>query len=859
MKPFLFLLLLFPSLLQAQFSEHFDADDLKSDTLWTGTYGRFQINRDHQLQLNDQKADTAWLFTAGGMLPAVEWHFWVKAAFSPSSKNFIRIYLAANDSVPGRITEGYFLQLGEKGTADAPELFRQSNDTLVSVCRGTEGSIAAPFALHIKVLCDTLGNWQLWTDASGVLKKEAEGRDQQYPHRGFFGLYCVYTKSNARKMFFDDIYAGPPVVDTVPPEIDSLVVMNDTTVKLLFSEAIDTASVNPACFGFDPPAGNIKRFLFSSGHRVVTLVFDRPLLNRQSYHLSVSGIKDPAGNRLQEQTLSFVFVIPEPFDVVFNEIMADPVPAVGLPAYEYLELFNRTDVEMNLSGWQLVLGKSVKIFGKISLPAHGFLLVCKKEAVPDFSPFGKVYGFSGFSLTNSGERLQLFDKSGKKISETDYRKDWYDDDDKADGGWSLEQVNPENVCAGGDNWKAAVDSRGGTPDAQNSVFDTVLLRPAVNGLQVAGAHSLILGFTQTMDSVALTSPALYAITPGPVQVDTVRVLPGARKIRLQLSEAMDSATVYRLMVSMKIKNCSGLAAGRDTTLRFGLPQPAMHKDVVINEVLFYPLEGGAEYVELYNRSQKVIDLSTLLLGTVKNHPPNPPDSLFYDLTFDQKLFLPGDYMVLTPSPEKVKAQYRTSHPRAFLKINPFPLLNKVKGSVLLFRVLHKIDAFDYSEKMQYPLLNYTQGVALERVNPDGETNDPDNWHSASSSAGFGTPGDKNSQRVALPSDSLQGDVNIIPGIFSPDNDGYQDILHISYRFDTPGNTITIRIFNAAGQLVRHLVNDAYVGTSGVFSWDGLQDDQTKAPVGIYVIYIRVFNEKGLVKQFKKTAVLATKL
>ncbi len=861
MKPFLFLLLLFPSIVVAQFSERFDADNLSHDTLWTGTFGRFKINRGHQLQLDDSVADTAWLFAPCKTFPAMEWQIWVRAAFSPSSKNFIRIYLFADDSIPRRITKSYFLQLGEKGSSDAPELFRQSHDTMISVCRGTEGSIASPFTLRIKVLHDTSGRWQLFTAPTGDqnFRKEAEGIGPRYNSAGYFGLFCVYSKSYAKKIFFDDIYAGPPLVDTLPPEMDSLKVINDSSLQLVFSESIDTVTARSAKYRIDPPCGNISRISFSSGSRVETLVFDRPFLNRQSYRLTVSGIRDKSGNLMSQQTFSFVFVVPQPFDVVFNEIMADPSPPVALPDDEYLELMNRTGVEMDLSGWKLVLGKSVRTFEKVSIPPNGFLLVCKKEAEQAFSSFGKVYGFSSFGLTNSGELLQLMDKRGKKIASVQYDKSWYHDDAKANGGWSLEQINPDNVCAAGENWKASEDPRGGTPGKKNSVFDTLLLRPRIAALQVSSPVSLKLFFSQTMDSSSVASKENYTVSPGNLQVVSARVERGTRSVWLQLSASMDSTTVYRLTVSGDMKNCSGTVFRSDTSLRFGMPQTASQEDVVINEVLFYPLEGGADYVELYNRSPKIIDLSTLLLGTVKKHPPNPPDSLFYDLTFHQKLFFPGDYLVLTPSPEKVKAQYDTPNPHAFMKINPFPSLNKEEGSILLYRMLHKIDAFDYSETMQYPLLNYTQGVALERVDPNGRTNDANNWHSASSTVRFGTPGYRNSQAVQPVSDSIGGAVSLSPEIFSPDNDGYQDLLHIYYHFDTPGNTLTINIFNASGQLVKHLVNNVYVGSSGLFSWDGLQDDNTKAPVGIYVVYVVVFNEKGVVKRFKKTAVLATKL
>jgi hypothetical protein len=159
--------------------------------------------------------------------------------------------------------------------------------------------------------------------------------------------------------------------------------------------------------------------------------------------------------------------------------------------------------------------------------------------------------------------------------------------------------------------------------------------------------------------------------------------------------------------------------------------------------------------------------------------------------------------------------------------------------------------------MHYPLLNYVEGVSLERTNFNAPTQDASNWHSAAESAGFGTPAFLNSQFVAAGETSEE--ISLEPEIFSPDNDGYNDIISINYRFPQPGYMMTVNVFNAGGQLVRDLVNNEYLGTEGTVNWDGIQDNQTKAPVGIYVFFIQVWDLEGNVKKFKRTGVLASQL
>jgi len=70
------------------------------------------------------------------------------------------------------------------------------------------------------------------------------------------------------------------------------------------------------------------------------------------------------------------------------------------------------------------------------------------------------------------------------------------------------------------------------------------------------------------------------------------------------------------------------------------------------------------------------------------------------------------------------------------------------------------------------------------------------------------------------------------------------------------------VFDSRGRRVRRLASNLTLGTSGTIKWDGVTDDNRRAPVGAYIIFIEVFtlnnNVKQNVKQYKKTCVVATK-
>jgi hypothetical protein len=286
-----------------------------------------------------------------------------------------------------------------------------------------------------------------------------------------------------------------------------------------------------------------------------------------------------------------------------------------------------------------------------------------------------------------------------------------------------------------------------------------------------------------------------------------------------------------------------------------LPEPAGPFGIIINEVLFNPIGDGVDFIEIYNRSSGAIRLDEIDLASVKDSPPDLPDTQSVSVTASCRAILPQEYLVLTTDPQKVRDQYHTEDPEAFLEMSSFPSFNNDLGSVLLLDKQGTVlDGMKYSEGMHYLLLNSKEGVSLERVLLDRLGYDPSNWHSAAETAGFATPGYRNSQCLEI----IEADavLTLQPEVFSPDGDGRDDNLGIVCHFDAPGKIMTVLVFDASGRLVRTLVNNEMQGTQGVYSWDGTMDDRTPAGNGIYVIFMETLDMEGRVKHYKKAGVLA---
>ena len=169
-----------------------------------------------------------------------------------------------------------------------------------------------------------------------------------------------------------------------------------------------------------------------------------------------------------------------------------------------------------------------------------------------------------------------------------------------------------------------------------------------------------------------------------------------------------------------------------------------------------------------------------------------------------------------------------------------------------------IDSFDYSESFHYPLLDTKEGVSLERISANAPTQDEGNWHSAASTAGFATPTYRNSQFVDRPN-ALEQMIDIPNTTFSPDGDGFEDVLLINYQLDGSGYTLNLQVYDSQGRLVRRLANNEILAASGSLKWDGVTDDSNRSRLGIYVLWFELFTPKGDVERDKRAVVLAGRL
>jgi hypothetical protein len=862
------ILLFLTFMANAQIQDDFSDGDFTNNPTWSGDDTQFKINSSKKLQLNSSGTDTSYLSTANSLVNNTEWRFYIKQSFNSSSNNHSRIYLISDQSNLKTNLNGYFVQFGS--TQDDICLYRQDGNTTTKIISGTYGNTGNSVnTFTLKVTRDANGNWELFSDdqAGSNFHSEGTATDLTYSSTSYFGLWCKYTSSNSTKIYFDDVYVGTIVVDTIRPVLQKAQLQDSIHLNLYFSEALDPTNISNTSNYLCPANGGqaLAATLDPNNNSIIQLTYP-PFSEGVSYQINVSNIKDLSGNTiLSGSSATFVWHIVRQYDILINEIMADPAPIVGLPDAEYIELFNDS-YSISLKDWTLQIGKTIKTLPDSTIKGGGYILIGHTKNETALSPYGSFIGLSSFSLTNAGQQIILKNEKGEIIHQVYYQQTWYQDKNKEDGGWSLEQIDAKNPCGCEHNWKASTDSKGGTPGVKNAISasNPDKTKPQAIRVSVVNSKELLIYFSEPMDSISILDVSKYEVLNFGNPIQVLGSFPNYRSINLIFANSFMPQKIYELKLHQGPKDCVGNDLDNSNLLLFGLPEMPDSNDVVINEILFNPQSQGVDYVEIYNRSDKIIDLKNLRLANWDSEIQNL--SNVKELAPDGYLIFPKEYYVFSTNSAIIKKQYFVKKPENMIEIPSMISMANTAGNVLLITGgFQLIDRLDYTEDMQYALIQDPKGISLERLNYNRSSSDRGNWHSAATSGDnysqssdyAGTPTYQNSQFIT--GMEFQGEVWLDQEIFSPDNDGYQDVLNIQYKFPDAGYVGNTMIYDSHGKLIKNLINNELLETEGIITWDGLDNQNHKANIGMYIIYFEVFNLKGDVQHYKLSTVLGGRL
>lgn len=554
--------------------------------------------------------------------------------------------------------------------------------------------------------------------------------------------------------------------------------------------------------------------------------------------------------------------------LLINEIMYAPTGDEP----EWVEFYNSAPDSINLKNWRIsdsnVSTKSVISTTDIFMVPNSYLIVAKDLSFSTIHPgvFSVIANFSALNNTTP-DAVVLYDALSRSIDSVMYQPNW-----GGQNGKSLERIDEFVSSISAANWGTSQDSLGCTPGKINSIgrldYDLAISNLTHTRIVSDGKMVSVINVTvqnvgrQTIDSIIVhfyadRNRSMYLDTSELLQsvVSTQRILAGDS---VQISESLPQLASGEMSVVIVAENWSDerLRNNRaSVTIKIGYEPHSL----IINEIMYDPLDSQNEWLELYNRSSQPVDLAHWTF----NDKSTSSGVNSFVISDSAMIIQSGEFAIVAAESSvcNIFPNLGSPHPDISLSIlnrsGGFSFNNDGDAIVLKDLTGQTIDSISYSPRWHHPDVVDTRGRSLERINPNIDTNDPRNWSTCTNVVG-GTPGKINS--VMTTSTVSNSTISISPNPFSPDGDGFEDFCSIRYNLSIMTSTINIRIYDIKGRCIRILANGELAGTKGEIIWDGFDDNKQRARIGVYVIYLEATDRSiSRVERAKAVAVVATKL
>ncbi len=793
--------------------------------------------------------------------------FRIRHGYNPSSSNNWQLFFLANsfhDLEPGtKNVSGMVLGVNFIGSDDRVKVWQLHHGEAIEIVSSDlnyQAMIGTSGEPLLKVTRDPGGKWSLECSLNGSadsLVRYGTGREIEPVHEKYIGFRYAYSSAQDHKLWVDDLrIRGGFFSDTVPPKVVGHRVAGPASLEIQFSEAISM----PAATGFSWQRHSSQAENFATelspdsmhlSGSVCQLFFASHFPNRQKQQLDIRDVSDHEGNILSDIAIFFSQQLAEFGDIVITELMTDPEPQVHLPPCEYVEIYNRFEEEIDLNDWIIKINNSAYALDSAGLLPGEYLVLTHEKCDGQYGNI-RLQAIIGSmtALTNGGGGVGLYDHYGRMIHQVEYEAMDRYDRDRAEGGWSIERVDLDNLCGGYENWTVSKDWKGGTPGAENSLTAELPdhLPPVLKYIGVPDSARVSL----TFDEPLLIQPG----EEGGFMVDGVSpdidfgILPAAyRTIELSLKEALDTGIDYALKIS-SLGDCAGNDMEEDHR-RFRRPERPKPRVPLINEIMYDPVQGGNEYIEFYNPGENYLDLHDLKLRVTE---AGSLDGSLVEISVESLLLFPDAKVVFAINSRALREEWELVPDVTVVEVADWSHLpNRGACVQLTNRSGVVIDECCYHDSLHHDLVGVTKGVALERIHSGSCLSLSQCWTSAAASVNYGTPGVQNSHS-RLPSEP-GNTLELYPEVFSPDNDGFEDMLEI--RLQDPGESRLIDIFvsDLNGIRVREIVFRGITNGGDTYSWDGLDDNGNIVLPGIYVVHLGIAGERGMRFRRKACAVI----
>ena len=398
-------------------------------------------------------------------------------------------------------------------------------------------------------------------------------------------------------------------------------------------------------------------------------------------------------------------------------------------------------------------------------------------------------------------------------------------------GRTIEMMDVSQPCRT-DNW-AISKVETGTPGTENSWF-TTLREPEIQfRWQTPGTGQLVLPYL------------IFEVEPFENLVTVSREFSWDSWeywgiTNLFFTGELDSSEEIQFQIKGQHGFC-GTMVTWDTSFVVNPPERGKDGGLLITEIMYEPLAGCPEYLEITNLE----DISTWWEGLVIQKNEDDPIPIFVDGGWP-----PNQSRVFTSDRLSFLDCYPETDIDLIHEINLFPLNNN--GATLSLQAIDPqiriIDETIYYPGLHNFLIKNTAGVVLER-NIFGIMGNK--WRSGFVQFAYRSPG-------FLPVWDLSTgiEINFSTSIVYTNVDRGPSQLQISVGAGSLDGSITIEIFDLSGNKIQTLANTVPVQGGEKFFWTGESPNGRLFPEGLYLFWIYFFDAMGHKKTVKKTCVLS---
>lgn len=275
----------------------------------------------------------------------------------------------------------------------------------------------------------------------------------------------------------------------------------------------------------------------------------------------------------------------------------------------------------------------------------------------------------------------------------------------------------------------------------------------------------------------------------------------------------------------------------DNTVSAEVFVPYISPPLTINEFMKNPSAGRCEYIEICNISDEIANLGDFGLsdenkGNIVLFPDSPA--------------APGSFIVMAK--DSLIYNFSSVLNSSVFVESDLPALNNTDDTIyILSRTGSVVDSVLYSD------LDDDDGRSIEKINPAFSSANLNNWVYCVTD---GTPTRENSVYQATEDIGSTAHFKISPKTATPNGDGDEDNLLISYEFDSAYIYLTVKIYNIKGQLIAMPLNGDYSSSSGNVVWNCRSESGKVIDTGAYICLLKAKDDNGKVKELKEAFYIA---